>query len=100
MKIGISSIKIGFACTVLCTLMFCANALASDMYRFGSRLVVVGDPVSKLIDLAGDPLYKEPIQNEYGAYEGERWQYKIDGTVVTFIIRNAKVNRIDQAARD
>ena len=81
-------------------LLFCANALASDMYRFGSRLVVVGDPVTKLIDLAGEPLYKEPIQNEFGAFEGERWQYKIEGAVVTFIIRDAKVNRIDQAPRD
>jgi hypothetical protein len=84
----------------LCTFLLCANAFASDMFRFGSKLLVVGDPVTKLIDLAGDPLYKEPIQNEYGAFEGERWQYKIEGAVVTFVIRDAKVNRIDQAARD
>ena len=92
--------KNAIACVALCTLLFCANAFASDMFRFGSRLLVVGDPVTKLIDLAGDPLYKEPIQNEFGAYEGERWQYKIEGTVVTFVIRDAKVNRIDQAPRD
>jgi hypothetical protein len=92
--------KIIIACATLSALFLTANAFASDMYRFGSRLLVVGDPVSKLIDLAGDPFYKEPIQNEFGAFEGERWQYKIDGAVVTFIIRDAKVNRIDQAARD
>ena len=78
-------------------LLFCANVFATDMYRFGSKLLVVGDPVTKLIDLAGTPLYKEPIQNEYGAFEG---QYKIEGAVVTFIIRDAKVNRIDQSPRD
>jgi hypothetical protein len=100
MKTKISSMKNVIACAALSTLLLCANAFASDMFRFGSRLVVVGDPVTKLIDLAGEPLYKEPIQNEYGAFEGERWQYKIDGAVVTFIIRNAKVNRIDQAPRD
>jgi hypothetical protein len=88
------------ACAALCALLFCAQAFASDMFRFGNRLLVVGDPVTKLIDLAGDPLYKEPIQNEYGAYAGERWQYKIDGAVVTFVIRDARVNRIDQAPRD
>ena len=88
------------ACAALCALLFCASAFASDMFRFGSRLLVVGDPVTKLIDLAGDPLYKEPIQNEFGAYEGERWQYKIEGAVVTFVIRDAKVKRIDQAPRD
>ena len=89
-----------FARAGFCALLLCTSVFASDMYRFGSRLVVVGDPVSKLIDLAGEPFYKEPIQNEYGAYEGERWQYKIDGAVVTFVIRDAKVNRIDQAPRD
>jgi hypothetical protein len=88
------------ACAALCALLVCTNAFASDMFRFGNRLLVVGDPVTKLIDLAGEPLYKEPIQNEYGAFEGERWQYKIEGAVVTFVIRNAKVNRIDQAPRD
>lgn len=100
MKSNPTTLRTVFARAALCALLLSANTFASDMYRFGSRLVVVGDPVTKLIDIAGDPFYKEPVQNEYGAYEGERWQYKIDGAVVTFVIRDAKVSRIDQAARD
>ena len=81
----------------LCALLVCASAHALDTYRFGSRLIEVGDPVTKLVDLAGEPVYKEPVQDAYGAYEGERWQYKIDGHYVTFLIRNAKVRSIQEA---
>jgi hypothetical protein len=80
--------------------LICSAAHALDTFRFGQRLIEVGDPVTKLLQLAGDPAYKEPIQNEYGAFRGERWQYTIDGAIVTFEIRNAKVYSIEQAARD
>ena len=79
-----------------CALFVCANALALDTFRFGSRLIEVGDPVTKLVDLAGEPIYKEPVEDAYGAYEGERWQYKIDGHYVTFVIHNAKVWEISE----
>jgi hypothetical protein len=100
MATGQSKMKTIVASAVVCALLFCANAFASDMFRFGNRLLEVGDPVTKLIDLAGEPLYREPIQNEFGAFQGERWQYKIEGAVVTFVIRDAKVKHIDQAPRD
>lgn len=80
-----------------CAVLVCASAHALDTYRFGSRLIEVGDPVTKLVDLAGEPVYKEPVQDAYGAYEGERWQYKIEGHYVTFVIRNAKVTSIQEA---
>ena len=80
-----------------CAVLVCASAHALDTYRFGSRLIEVGDLVTKLVDLAGEPVYKEPVQDAYGAYEGERWQYKIDGHYVTFLIRNAKVRSIQEA---
>jgi hypothetical protein len=82
---------------MLFVLSLCSIAHALDTYRIGSKLVVVGDPVMKLVDLAGDPVFKEPIQDEYGAYQGERWQYKIDEHYVTFIIRNAKVSSIQES---
>ena len=85
-----------FARAGFCALLLCTSVFASDMYRFGSRLLVVGDPVSKLIDLAGEPFYKEPIQNEYGAYEGERWQYNEGNSTVTFVIKESKVSSIEQ----
>ncbi len=82
---------------MVCALMVCSIAHALDTYRVGSRLIVVGDPVTKLIDLAGDPVFKEPIQDGYGAYLGERWQYKIDERYVTFVIRDAKVKSIQES---
>jgi hypothetical protein len=84
----------------LCAALVCAGAHASDTFRFGQRLIETGDPVTKLLQLAGDPAYKEPIENGNGAYRGERWQYVIDGVAVTFTIRDAKVESIQQAARD
>jgi hypothetical protein len=43
--------------------------------------------VSKLIELAGEPSYKEPIETKCGGHDGERWQYAQDGgLVVTFVI--------------
>jgi hypothetical protein len=80
-----------------CTLTFCLSAHAMDFYRFGNRLLEVGDPVVKLIELAGEPAYKEPIEDHSGAFEGERWQYNLDGMIVTFVIRDAKVRSIQQA---
>lgn len=82
---------------MLFALSVCSIAHALDTYRIGSKLVVVGDPVMKLVDLAGEPVFKEPIQDEYGAYQGERWQYKIDEHYVTFVIRDAKVKSIQES---
>lgn len=72
------------------------QAHAMDMYRVGTRIVEVGDTVGKLVDLIGEPQYREPIESEYGGFEGERWQYRRDGGSVTFVIRAGKVQAIDQ----
>lgn len=79
-----------------CALLFSISAHAMDTYRFGSRIVEVGDAVSKLIDVAGEPVYKEPIESQYGGRDGERWQYKQDGGAVTFVIKNSKIAAIEQ----
>ena len=73
-----------------------AQAHAMDMYRVGSRILEVGDTVGKLVDLIGDPQYKEPIETENGGFEGERWQYRRDGGSVTFVIREGKIRFIEQ----
>jgi hypothetical protein len=74
-----------------------ALAQAFDTYRFGSKLISVGDSASKLADLAGQPGYKEPIENKRGAFIGERWQYRIDGKTVTFTIREGRVSEIEES---
>jgi hypothetical protein len=69
-------------------------AQAFDSYLFGERLVVVGDSAAKLADVAGQPAYKEPIENNRGAFLGERWEYRIDGKTVTFTISGGRVVEI------
>jgi hypothetical protein len=72
------------------------SAFALDTYRIGNRIVEVGDSASKLIELAGEPVYKEIIQSTEGGREGERWQYSTDGKSITFVIKDSKIASIDQ----
>ena len=81
---------------VLLFFVVACNAHAMDIYRVGTHIVEVGDTVGKLVDLIGDPQFKEPIESEYGGYEGERWQYRRDGGSVTFVIREGKIRHIEQ----
>jgi len=82
-----------FAITVLVTV----NAQALDLYRFGSKIVEVGDSASKLLEVAGEPVYKEYIQNEQGVADGERWQFSADSRTLTVVIKNGKIASIEQA---
>ena len=79
------------------TLLIAAHAQALDLYRFGSKIVEVGDTASKLIALAGEPVYKEYIQNEQGVADGERWQFNTEtGSTLIVVIKNGKIASIDQ----
>ena len=61
-------------------------------------MLTAGDPVTHVIDLLGTPVFKEPLQNQYGAYVGERWQYKRDsGRVVTITIVGGRVANIEES---
>jgi hypothetical protein len=71
---------------------------ANDTLRIGQHVLTAGDPVAHVIDLLGTPVYKEPLQNQYGAYVGERWQYKRDsGRVVTITIVGGRVANIEES---
>jgi hypothetical protein len=87
-----------FRHTFFVALLFLSTGVyAFDTYRFGDRIVEVGDSASKLIELAGEPILKEPVENEHGALKGERWQYVRDDLTVTFLIKDGKVSSIEQA---
>ena len=81
---------------LLFALLICGSAHAMDTYRFDSRIVEVGDSVAKLIEVAGSPVYKEPIETDQGGAKGERWQYQVDRNTVTFVIRDGKIHSIEQ----
>ncbi len=71
---------------------------ANDTLRVGQQVLTAGDPVTHVIDLLGTPVFKEPLQNQYGAYVGERWQYKREsGRVVTITIVGGRVANIEES---
>lgn len=71
-------------------------AQAFDTYRVGSHLLRVGDSVSALVDTLGQPLYKEPVESRFGGYVADRWQYRLDGKAVMFVIRGGRIERIEE----
>lgn len=73
-------------------------AVAADTLRVDSRVLVVGDTATHAVELLGEPAYREPINNEFGAWLGERWQFSRDGHVVTVTILGGKVAAIEDRA--
>jgi len=71
-------------------------AHAFDTYRVGTRLIRIGDSVSELVALIGEPIYKAPIETGRGGFIGERWQYRLDNKAVQFIIRGGRIERIEE----
>jgi hypothetical protein len=82
--------------SLACALLVSIQAYATDTYRIGNRVVEVGDSAGKLAEIAGTPLFKEPIESKQGGHEGERWQYRLDGSTVTFVVREGKIISIEQ----
>lgn len=68
---------------------------AGDTLRVGSRVLVVGDSATHVLDLLGQPVYREPAENLYGARYGDRWQYRQDSHVITVLIVDGKVAAIE-----
>ncbi|WP_049622228.1 DUF2845 domain-containing protein [Frateuria defendens] len=74
-------------------------AQAGDTLRMGTQVLVTGDSVARVVELLGTPAYKEPIENRFGAYRGERWQYPLGQHVVTLTIVAGKVGDIEDRRR-
>jgi|KBSMisStandDraft_5_1062788.scaffolds.fasta_scaffold78781_3 hypothetical protein len=81
---------------LLVLLAFATLAQAFDTYRVGSRLIRVGDSVSELIDLLGEPIYKEQVTTRFGGYVADKWQYRLDGKAVQFTISGGRIQRIEE----
>jgi hypothetical protein len=77
-------------------LAFSLTVCAGETLRIGQKVLTVGDTATYTIELLGTPAYKEPVQNEYGAFLGERWQYpRGNGRVVIVTILAGKVSNIE-----
>ena len=69
---------------------------AGETLRVGQKVLTVGEPAAYVLQLLGTPAYKEPIENDKGAFIGERWQYPRDHDhLVTVTIIEGKVSNID-----
>lgn len=76
------------------------TAHAASTYRVGSEVLTVGDSAVRAMQLMGKPDFKEPVQSDYGGYQGERWQYlRDDGRVVVITIMGGKVSDIADRSR-
>jgi hypothetical protein len=81
---------------LLICVAFATLAHAFDTYRVGSRLIRIGDSVSELIDMLGEPIYKEQVTTRFGGYVADKWQYRLDGKAVQFTISGGRIQRIEE----
>ncbi len=78
-------------------LTLCLSVHANDTLRVNEQVLTVGDTAAHAIDLLGTPVFKEPLENNFGAYVGERWQFKREnGRIVTVTIIGGKVANIEE----
>lgn len=89
-----------FRWLLLVLLAFVTFAHAFDTYRVGSKLIRVGDSVSELVDLLGEPIYKEQVTTRFGGYVADKWQYRLDGKAVQFTISGGRIRQIDEIRDD
>jgi hypothetical protein len=74
-------------------------AHAADTLRVGSQVLAVGDSAVRAIQLMGEPTFKEPVENAFGAARGERWQYQVNRRIATVTIIGGKVASIEDRSR-
>lgn len=83
---------------IFLALMFAAGAAFADTYAFGNRVVSSGDSIGRLVEIAGKPDLVTPLENQYGAREGENWTYFRDGKTIVFTINTSgKILRIAES---
>lgn len=84
---------------MLSTLLGMSVAHAADTLRVGSQVLVVGDSAVRTAQLLGDPVFKQPVENAFGAARGERWQYQVGSGIATVTIVGGKVASIEERSR-
>ena len=62
---------------------------------FGSRVLVEGDSVARVFEVAGKPDRIVQLENRFGAGVGERFEYYRDGKTITVEISGGRVIRIN-----
>jgi hypothetical protein len=78
------------------SLLHAPACAALDSLRVGTRVLVVDDPIPRVLDIMGKPLYVQPLVDSFGTYQGDQWFYKLDNSDVTLLILNGQVMQIDE----
>lgn len=77
-------------------LVISLNVCAAATLRVGQQVLSVGETAARVITLLGKPDVKVPVENKFGAYLGERWQYdRGQDHVVTVTVIDGKVADIE-----
>lgn len=71
-------------------------AWAADTVAFGNRVLVTGDGVGQVYQVAGAPSRIKKIENKRGAEVGERFEYYRDGKTTLITIKDGKVAAIEE----
>ncbi|MEG3791646.1 hypothetical protein V1318_16090 [Lysobacter sp. CCNWLW3] len=85
-------LSLGFALA----LALSTPAWASDSVAFGNRVIVIGDGVGQVQQVAGAPSRVKKIENKHGAEIGERFEYYRDGKTTLITIKDGKVAAIEE----
>jgi hypothetical protein len=80
----------------LIALLACAAAAARGNYQANGKVLGPGDPMTKVLDTLGEPVSKEPVENKYGAQEGEYWYYRDGNKTVKFFISGGRIVDIEE----
>jgi len=81
------------AFALLATLSFAAFA---QSVAFGNKILRVGDPVGRVFEVAGQPSRTVPVENKFGAREGERLEYFLGNKTVLITVRDGKVTQVQE----
>lgn len=77
-------------------MMFASLAYASETTRIDGTIVTTGMTTAEVLKRAGEPDAREPVQNQFGAVLGHRWEYHGGTRMVTLWAQSGKVVRIDE----
>jgi hypothetical protein len=84
--------RLGFMVLLLAS----AQASAFGTYRAGSVVLDQNDSVMKIIGAMGQPAYKEPVVNRFGAQVAENWFYQDGSKTVKFTISGGRIVVIEE----
>jgi len=83
---------------ILATVLLAALSFAAfaQSVAFGNKIIRVGDPVGRVFEVAGQPSRTVPLENKFGANEGERMEYFLGNKTVLITVRDGKVTQVQE----